>query len=369
MTKNYTSLFRSFAMLLGAGIGSLFAETVSYPNDCKGHELCSSKVLDCRGAKWHLSAGLLYEQLAFSSMNAGAYYNPTARIIDDPLEGDPVNFSLQEIDELNTCFDYALGLTLGAGYFSCHDDWYVGVSFDWISTDQTTIFDLVEVQRGQFLPNTNLNFLTFFLGPEPVENIAFTKLDYQSSMDFYSLEVHLKKGHLFSNKFSMDHVLGLKALWFNTGQLETCYQEIDAEGTWQIYYTLDRTEKNWGVGPLYGFNALYRVSGDCFLFLDSGLSFLVGEAKLENMSNGNMTILESTDFLFDGTITVDDDLGCILFLPIRAILGVEYKQFCEDDKQCFSAKLGYDVLSVLSYPVLDKGFSSNGLYFDLGWNF
>lgn len=360
--------YRKLLLLACSLFGSAFAETVSYPNGCTGERLCSSVAIDekqCCTYNWHLDIGLLYEQLSVDGMNAGALYTPSVTFVND--EADSINFSSQEIGELNPCFDYALGLTASGGFFSCHDDWYVGVNFDWISVSQDFLYDVLDSARGVYLPNSN--FKEVLYSGIPINFFPFKKIAYEASMDMYQIDLILRKGYFYSLNFSFDQLVGLKALWFNTFQNESFFINIVAVGNLDLYFSWGDQSNSWGVGPLYGFNSSYRLSSSCFLFLDGDVALLVGKSDKMDISRVESVDNETQLTGLKNGIKVFDDIGCQFFVPVRAILGLQYKRLCAQDNQCLSVKLGYDVRGVISYPVLDRGFSANGLYANLAWNF
>lgn len=352
---------QAFLVACVSFVGALSAHQPELNKECR--PLCPITPIplsrDCC-KNFHVDIGLLYLQPTIPNMFPGAVLEDLGLI-----EVADVEYVTQNFTDLLPCFDYALGLTASFGYLLEHDNWYVGVRFDWLSEDKAYVYDYSqeptkEVYFTHSYIGTQRNDINFLSAMNSLQYDGFTKLNYSSSIDIYMLDVLLSRGSFHSSCFSYEPFTGVKALWFSTKQDSFFYSSTDTG------FSISSGD-NWGAGPMFGFNGEYDIVEGLSIFSDSDIALLFGEAKDKTNLRFNSI---SNDVLFtqynNGLSSIMD---CMIYVPVRTILGLKFATYCFEEKHHVALKIGYDVRAVMSFPETDQGFYMNGLYTNLVWNF
>jgi len=340
-------------------------------NGCKGPVLCSSfPLLDncdecCK--TWHLDVGLLYQQPIFAGNSAGLGFSP----IYAQSTATSAAYVDQNIQGLNVCLDYALGLTVSAGYLMQHDQWFVSAKFDWLSSSGGVVFNGTNTL---YVANPLLNITASVIDSEGIfigtgfnpETDPFDSINYNSSLDFYGLDVMLSRGSFHSRCFSYDPWMGVEAIWFTRKQNAASFSTTLPSGTSAV---LNIQRDSWGAGPTFGFNGEYHITEGLSLFSDSNVAVLIGQ--LSGTTSSTLTASGATGYVDPRVATINTPESCAFMVPLRSIIGVKLSTFCLEDKHYVAIKLGYDAraVGVVGPGSSPAGFSLNGLYTDLIWNF
>lgn len=364
--KNITGALLTIALgsslaLFGREVDSVKPSTK--PNGCHGPVLCpifpvAGRADCCR--TWHVDIGLLYQQPAFTEMVAGTSYVPAF-----PYDTTGGEFANQTITTLQECLDYSIGLTVSLGHLMKHDNWYFGGRFDWLSASVDTTYDTVDQVTTQIVANANLDAHIFINTDFDVDADHFNKAVYHAFMDIYVLDVLLSRGSYHSKSFSYEPYAGVKAMWFTAKQNVSYYNaDIFDDGNVTKW---SEAEHNWGAGPMFGFNGEYHFLDEIALFSDSDIAILYGEAR--NTRVTTLTGVADSDVETTRTITLNNNVLCQFYLPVRSIIGLKFSRYCLEDRHFIALKIGYDVRTVIAYPDDESGFTMGGLYTNLVWNF
>jgi|GEM_PF-2169336 len=365
---------------------SVTADSVK-PNGCKGAVLCPTfpiigNMEDC-GYTWHVDIGLLYQQPGFAGMNAGTSYSP---VYAETSGG----FQNQTIKNLLQCFDYSLGLTVSLGHLIKHDDWFVLARFDWMNANSSVNYETAGDYYG---PNANFNF-DVMLGLSNNWNPAadyFTSIDYNAEISIYALDVILSRGSYHSKCFSYEPFMGVKALWYNDNQAID-YFGPTTTGAPLVngnIPSLNLSQDNWGVGPVFGFNGEYHITNGLSLFSMSDVGILYGQSENDYISTLSSATTGVTTLQ---AISNNTQNNCQYYVPVRSIIGIKLDSYCLEDAHYVAIKLGYDVRAILTTPITSSTTSSgtvnstevltstittaisndvfmSGLYCDFEWDF
>ncbi len=355
---------------------SVTADSVK-PNGCKGAVLCPTfpiigNIEDC-GYTWHVDVGLLYQQPGFSGMNAGTAYSP---LFD---EGTTVaTFRNQTIINLQQCFDYSLGLTVSLGHLIKHDDWFVLARFDWMNSNYSGEYDDPNTSYG---PNANFNYDVMAGTTWDNNTNYFQEINYSAEISIYALDVILSRGSYHSKCFSYEPFMGVKALWYNDSQVISYFNstELTAGNT----PTLNQSQNNWGVGPVFGFNGEYHITHGLSLFSMSDIGILYGQSENNYVSS----LSAAGDITTTQAISNNTQNNCQYFVPLRSIIGIKLDSYCLEDAHYVAIKLGYDARAVLTTSIVSSMMSTastnnamvtsvtsndifmSGLYCDFEWDF
>lgn len=301
----------------------------------------------------HLDIGLLYQQPYIPGMNAGQEYED-----DSQQSGDDPDYTWENLNPLNECFDYALGLTASLGYLMEHDNWYFGARFDWVSANTSSTYDVNDESTKELLVILPYVGMT---GNSPLDSYAeaiydlngdsFSKITYTAFIDIYALDILLSRGSFHTKCFSYEPFAGVKALWFSSTQNPRYYDTSDSGA-------LLTKQNNWGAGPMFGFNAKYYFVENIAIFSDSDIALLFGNADQTSV------VFSSSD-----ATRLISNINCMIYIPVRSILGVEFSQYCLEDTHYVALKIGYDLRAVIAMQDFSRGFTMNGLYTNLVWNF
>ena len=403
-------------------MGALFAATVCLygtllseelpsvkPNGCKGPVLCSNfpvyeKCHSCCDRVFHIDVGLLYQQPWFSDMNPGIAYIGTPKTVNNRDNGGTTSgftsgdlTTTTQSKELEVCFDYSLGLTASLGTLLEHDDWFVGVEFDWMSSKKkatyndgftyyypTELFDDIVVANAAsylagwgfynyentFLPDTS-GAATYFYGG------AYEKIYYQASVNFYNLDFILSRGSYHSKCYSFEPFAGVKVLWYNgyqeaqyfskgAGEENTSSQTYTAFIDDDDFVSFRQNFDAWGVGPMFGFNGEYYLTHQISIFSDSDIAVLYGHMKTSVRSYYSNSLAADSTGPIEATAIRETDQE--YFVPVRSILGVKLAKYCLEDKHYLAVKIGYDARYIFTSNVR-KDYAMNGLYVNFIWDF
>lgn len=333
------------------------------PPCCKGPVLCPISPLytgsDCN-RHIHLDLGLLYQQPKFFGMNAGTLYTPAFEYSDVESEDPPI----QTIKDLNECLPYAIGLTVSAGKYLEHDNWYVGGRFDYLSSNAYSLYDDTDQPTYVYAANANVSQTVTSGTDWDWTEDTFDKITYTAFMDIYVLDLLLSRGSYHSKSFAYEPFIGVKALWFKTNQMTSNY--VLATNIIN-YITWKETQNNWGVGPMFGFNGIYHFTCNLAIFSDSDIALLYGEARNRNIST--LVGSDSSQAESNQVVNHADNVDCQYFIPVRSVIGLQISDYFYSSKHYVALKIGYDIRSVIAYPNDQRGFSMGGLYANLIWNF
>lgn len=366
-------------------LGSLSASNVK-PNGCEGPVLCpiqpiADRCEDCCYS-WQVDIGLLYQQPGFAYMNSGIAYQP---VFQNPTSGGLATaFIDQTVTLLDEQYDYSVGLTVGIGRTLKHDNWFVGVNFDWLNATGSSVHndDNLLYRPSSDFP---LNILeqTDFL----VADGSFGKVVYSANTNIYELNVRLSRGSYNTNCYSLEPYAGVKALWFNNSQTKK-YQEPSADINSRV--SLKSTQDNWGAGIMFGMNGEYSIVEGFSIFSDSNVGVLYGQVKYNMLAVVTAESAGSNIFTEDRDLTNNGKMDTVTYVPVRSILGVKFSKYFLDKTHHVALKVGYDARAVLStskdvlvsqnwFPTgdfattqvknIDNSFSMSGLYIDLCWGF
>lgn len=356
---------RAFLVAASLGWGALFGLESVKPTGCSGPVLCPPTPMDsCSGCckNWHVDIGLLYQQPAFTGMIAGYRYEPD---IEDHFE----DTNVQDITVLQECLRYGLGVTASLGYTTSRDDWYFGARFDFVTAESYSYYDTHNFPATDTGVNLNMQ-AQITIGDDPdLFFYDFQNLDYHAEMDVYVLDIHLKRGSYFSKSHIFTPYAGVKAVWFKAKQF--IEYSSPSNGDFENPVSWLEIEKNWGVGPMFGFEGEYRFLERVSLFSDSDIAVLYGEANTVQTSTliGLPDPNISTGPSVDRVVDLINNVACQFYLPVRSILGVKIDNCMTAEKDYIALKIGYDLRVVISYPNDENGFAMGGLYTNLVWSF
>ncbi len=340
-------------------------------NGCKGPVLCSSFPLlgncdDCCYT-WHLDIGLLYEQATFPGNYAGRAYIPVA----NQNTATSSAFVEQTVQNLNYSLDYALGLTVSAGYLMHHDQWFIGAKFDWLSTSGSIEYNDINTQYtanpalAQGIVGATGGHGIFQGTPFVPFDDTFDSINYNAGVDIYALDVTLSRGSYLSGCFSYEPWMGVEAIWFTTTSNAQYASTILTNGRSAL---LNIQFDNWGAGPAFGFNGEYYITEGLSLFSDSNLAVLIGQVQ----GTATSTLTSGTTASAEPNVVVaTNNTDGAYMVPVRSIIGIKLSTFCLEDKHYVAIKLGFDarVIAVIPTIGVPTGLSLNGLYADLIWAF
>ena len=327
--------------------------------------LCPVNPMDARNDccyNYHVDIGLIYQQPYLPGMNAGQEY---VEIHDgNPVDPDYYHDQLTVLEE---CFDYALGVTASLGYLLKHDDWYLGARFNYLHSSVNSNYNNTELSTHHLLINlpyiglsgsTALN--EYAEAFDELNGEEFNRVVYSASINIYLLDILISRGSFHSKFFSYEPFTGVKALWFDSNDSSQMFASND---TGHLIIKQD----NWGAGPMFGFNGEYHFFDGLAIFSDSDVALLFGESNLST---------EAQQEDLDGGLVDDqyrstryENIGCMIYVPVRSILGLKFSKYCFEDRHYLALKIGYDVQAVIGLEDLYRGFTMSGLYTNLVWNF
>ncbi len=370
-------------MMLAAG--TLTASNTK-PNECKGPVLCSSLPLprECEDCfcPWQVEIGLLYQKPAFSYMNSAIVYSPVYR---NPTTTSSTSFENQTIELLSEEYEYAAGLTVGLGRALNHDNWFVGVNFDWINSTASTTH---EDDNLLYRPSSEFALGSMIQSNFNLQNARFHKVVFSANTDIYDFNVHLSRGAYVTNHYSFEPFAGVHALWFDNSQAEK-YQNQTGSST--SGFLLNSTQDNWGVGPIFGGNGEYCFTKNVSLFVNSSVSVLYGESRYKVVTTVTPNTSGVNDFTNDRVTTNPGKMLNVTYVPVRTIIGIKLAKYVMDGSHYIALKVGYDARAVLSASNesivsqtfapsndavttvqaknIDNGFTMTGLYLNFMWSF
>lgn len=325
------------------------------PNGCDGPVLCPSfPVIDnCSKCcyTWHVDIGLLYQQPGFANMSPGLAYQP---FFQDPPQraanDDTYTWTNQTSVMLEAQYDYTAGVTVGLGYLLAHDNWYAGISFDYLGASTSSIYN---DSNQQYRPSSDFAFQTMVGGETVFSEQAWGKIAYSANTDIYVLGVMLSRGSYHSNRFSYEPFAGIKALWFDNNQTKKYQESTNTLDTSQ--HTLKTKQNNWGAGLMFGMNGEYHITSAISLFSDSSIGLLYGENDYQIQT----LVTAGNDIPSDRNQTTSGRVKNVVYAPIRSNLGIKLSSYFMEERHYVALKVGYDIQAVLS--------SSNKTRLDQGW--
>ncbi len=356
------------------------------PNDCTGPVLCSSLPLpgECEDCfcPWHVDTGLLYQRPAFSYMNSGFAYSPVYR---NPPVLSPTSFENQTIQLLDEEYEYAVGLTVGLGRALRHDNWFVGVNFDWLSSTASSTHN---DETQEYRPGADFAINAIFRSALDIEDSYFQKIEYAAKTDIYDFNIRLSRGAYATNYYSFEPFAGVHALWFNTNQTK---KYLNPNLSTTSRFSLNSTQDNWAVGPMVGMNGEYTFTKGVSLFANSNISVLYGETRYKLLTTVTSNSSGQNDFPDDRDVTVPGSMLNATCVPVRTIIGMKFFKYVMEGSHYIALKVGYDARAVVfaskeailsqifsnsddtvtfvQAKNIDNGFTMSGLYLDFMWDF
>jgi hypothetical protein len=380
MKKQGGAVFASALCFFGSLFSATNEASIVKPNGCEGVVLCSSNSIykrcdDCRDYGWSVNVGLLYQQPWMTNMGAGA------ADIGQSIDGDEVPYINTTSVFLEECFNYSLGLTAGIGYFMDHDNWFLSVNFDWLSSNMKNSYN-----------NPGLIYhMAGFLNPlvsdfTSLQSNTWDSLKTEANLDIYDLNFALSRGSFYSKYCSCEPFVGIKALWYNQLYRRRGYNDILPSNS--SYVEGLQKSQSWGVGPSFGLSAEYFLVKQLSIFSESSIAILYGGINTQTTS---LYFDPSINNEINGVATYIQNFKQPYFIPFRTIIGIKLGRYLFNDKQYVAFKIGYDIRYVIgnsglsgdpvnasltgqSYKVpimLYKSYdiAANGLYVNFIWNF
>lgn len=330
MLKNIKSraVFGSAVLLAG----SLFADH-TYPNGCKGPELCHSFPV-VESCALSVEVGAIVEQMRLSNTD----------VIQVEIDGGAGTAASPSTEKkiLFTDFNLGAGVRVGVGSTFDHDEWRARAQFEWISQ---TGSQNVSLDDGYMLPthNTRYNDLSNTALP------LFQKADTSLSVDYYLVDLLLSRGSYFSSHFSYEPFAGLKVAVINYEKKNSFSNATSTSASAANTSWLNRAwTKFWGVGPMFGLNSDYFVCGGWSVFSSSNLAVLLGKTQIRDYIGYVTTQTTPTS---EYTRVGND----VLTPTLRTILGLKYCQKVFEDKNHFAFRIGFDGRYYFNqYPIVDR---------------
>jgi hypothetical protein len=348
---------KKIAGILGVmmiALTSLSASNVK-PNGCDGPVLCPSFPVINNCSKccytWDVDIGLLYQQPGFANMSPGYAYQP---IFQNPPQRANRDASLVWVDQtskmIEAQYDYTAGLTVGLGYLLKHDNWYVGLNFDYLGASTSKVY---QDSNTKYRPSSDFAFQAMAGGELNYPYGTWGNINYKANTDIYVLGAVLSRGSYHSNTFSYEPFAGVKALWFDNNQTKK-YQSPDNPNA-NSQYILSTTQDNWGVGPMFGVNGEYHIISGISIFTDSSVGVLYGK----NSYSAKTFVSLGADIETDRNVTNSGNIKNVVYVPVRTVLGFKLSSYFLEESHYVALKIGYDVQAVLS--------TSNKTRLEQGW--
>lgn len=319
----------SSAMLLS---GSLFADH-TYPNGCKGPELCHSfPMVD--SCALSVEVGAIVEQMRILNTD----------VIQVEIGGGAGTAASPSYEKkvLFTDFNLGAGVRVGLGSTFNHDEWRGRAQFEWISQ---TGKQNVSLDSGFLVATNNTRYNNLSNSSLP----NFTKADTALIVDYYLVDLLLSRGSYFSSNFSYEPFAGLKVAVINYEKKNSFSSAENATAAAANTSWLNRAwTKFWGVGPMFGLNSDYSVCGGWSVFSSSNLAVLLGKTQIRDYIGYVTTETTPTSEY----TRINDD---VLTPTVRTILGLKYCQKVFEDKNHFAFRIGFDGRYYFNqYPIVER---------------
>ena len=292
------------------------------PSGCSGPTLCDV-LPSIDGCGWSLEVGVLLE--AMNVGNANLFYSH----IDGTSDGTWNNPS-RTSDQFYMGFDVSAGIKAGLGHTFIHEDWKFCAGFEWLSSTGSSS---VEEKNAQLRP-TFTPLLTFNLDGDFID---WQEAQSSIEIDYYLLDLAMKKGVYFSDTFSFESLSGIKLNWINYfTSLRLSDPSNTASGISDGTSWLSRNiTEFWGVGPMVGFHSNYHVFRGWSVFSQMDLSILIGQTYIKD-GNGFVTVED-----YPGGVTVTNNV-VMLSPAARTSIGLQYEKYVLEDTQHITLRIGFD---------------------------
>lgn len=345
------------------------------PNSCEGPELCPMyPEIDC---SWdlHYSIGFLYEQMRVTDSSWMA--NICGGCLEVPFTGCT----------LPAEFDMSYGVTTNLGYYSCWDDWYFDMHFDWLKA--TSCRELgADIDRGYI----------FFVNGMWVRNIVDIGADTcfsttqcavaaceTMSGNYYMLQANLNRGSFVSLALALEPHAGIKTVWTEFFHHLTLSRVPLGEDDDIVFLHRVGHTKFWGIGPEWGLNMKWLLIEGISLFCDTDIAILFGHTVVHDNAFSRLN---------DCSDCAECNSGCrmefcnsirMMSPNLRTVLGFMYERNVCANTNNLAIKAGLDVNyywnQFLSIDWIDNDgfpnfrandhndFSMVGLLFEVGYDF
>lgn len=262
LMKNIPLVLASLALTSSAFAGD--SDKVEMAHGRKGHELVSDRPdVDAKHG-WTFGVSYIYQQARITGIEAAHTENDTVNSV--PIDGR-LMAAHPDMDS---------GFTIGLGKSFDHGEWDIATDFMFLRNKGNKTFS----QSGSAWNESIIPDNIVTEGILDGGNIrSFTDGKFNTSSDFYKLQVHIMRGHFFNPNFSVQSGVGLHTNWIDIKGNNTY-----TDSTRATVYDNNRS-KWWGIGPSTQTRAQYYLG-------QTGFS-LLGEGNIA-MLFGRMNVLQNT---------------------------------------------------------------------------
>jgi len=347
------------------------------PNGCKGVTLCTAypECIECHNL--HFDIGFLLEEMRVTNTTFG--YKTEGQPV---LQPSGLAECVQCVEMLRPSFDLDWGLTVSAGYYFDHDEWFLDFNFDWLNGKGKR---RVTTCGTQYIVPTGISGCIF--GQENIPAIdEIREANARLRVNYFMLQGSLNRASYISNLVAIEPHWGLKVAWIDYKN-ETDFCAAQDEGTPSRFVSRTQKTNFWGIGPHFGLDSKWGLCDSWSLFCDNSIGLLFGTSCVNDRTNVNPAVppTRGNNCCLD-TITKAHEKVRVMTPVTRAIIGIQYDKCICDDTQHVTFRAGLDThyywnqwqhINALTnangyarfFSVDNSSFSMLGLIVDFGWDF
>ncbi|MBS0585419.1 MAG: hypothetical protein JSR76_03840 [Verrucomicrobia bacterium] len=313
-------------LLAGVMLSSAYADKKQDKDHCnpgcnvlpKGCPVLCASYVDVNCNNLMFDVGVLLEQfkvtgtqVAYTSTGSGTY-NTLAR------NGIP----------LKPHFKLDWGVTLAAGYYFSHDDWFVKGRFDWLRSTASK-----SSTAGWNQAIVPVNIWETGMGFNGGNETTFERVSTHLAVNYFNLDIDLNRATFISNCVSLEPHIGLKSSWINYKHSVRFDTENNNGGS-PSDIKRKISSDFWGMGPALGFNSVWSFLEDAGLFFDNNVALLFGKSTVkDNVWNVSDPEALSTSASSSPTVVTP---------AMRMMAGVQWDRSCFNNSQHITFRLGVD---------------------------
>lgn len=315
------------------------------------------------GTNWYLTADLLYWHPKMGGTEFAIAYTPTGYVSLPPLIPEVSTLDFPQGKMKENGFSWDLGLKVGLGYKTPHDDWDVFARYTWFQSHSSNSMhkdypSAIIPMKISFSTAISLNSSFSPLSLQFYANHAKSTVD----IDYNNVDLELARSYFISKNISVRPHLDIKTTFLDISQKVSYIQDRDPSFTSLLLeFSIPEAKVHLhsqmaGVGPRMGLDAKYFIGNGFNLFCEASGSILYSRFKTSQRDQIPTSTLGG--LIPDATIAVlEQFLDIALSAPSRSLkhkfhrfipyaqmyLGLEWNKNFRQNKNHLGFKFGYEV--------------------------
>ncbi|MCB1116393.1 MAG: MOMP family protein [Chlamydiia bacterium] len=320
---------------------------------------------DTNGTRWFMTMDVLYWHPKMGGTEFAIAYTPSDFVSLPPLIPEAAINHRPKGKMKENDFSWDLGLKVGLGYKTPHDQWDVFARYTWFDSHSSnsmhkdypsTIIPL----KVNFSNSLNLFFNSQALDIQFYANHAKSTVD----ISYNNIDLELARSYFISKNFSVRPHIDIKGALLDISQKISYLQDRNPDFSGLILEfdavvpeaKVDLSSQMAGLGPRMGLDTKYHLGNGFNIFADVAGSILYSRFKtsqkdrIPNTKFGGLlpdSILDIFNEVFDLILSAPSRSlkhKFHRFIPFAQMsLGLEWNTYFNKNKNHLGLKLGYEV--------------------------